>query len=208
MRGVAIGVWIVLMVFTLGFAPEVRPDAMAWVQSLMSFHWEFQEPLVVALFFSMGLWPVVIAGQLWGALAQRPVPLWPFVVGSSFLGCFVLAPGVAALPPAKGAPWRPQGRLGRYLGTLVFSLVLGAFIGLWVWAYRRGNPAQAWALMKVEGFLAIMTVDFLAFYALSLALAFGRRLPLAPLSALPLVGAALALQLSWPAQVVEASSES
>jgi hypothetical protein len=65
------------------------------VLRLLTGQWDGEEPVVVALFNLMGVWPFVLAAQLAPWLRRRPLPLWPFALGSMVLGAFVLLPGLA-----------------------------------------------------------------------------------------------------------------
>lgn len=115
----AVVLWVALIGEAVVWAPPARPDQGAWVLRLLTGQWDGEEPVVVALFNLMGVWPFVLAAQLAPWLRRRPLPLWPFALGSMVLGAFVLLPGLAV----GGAP-QPMGRWQGWLTRPAWSVVL------------------------------------------------------------------------------------
>jgi hypothetical protein len=146
------------MTDALGFAPPGRPDTGAWVVRLLTGQWSGEEPLVVGLFNLMGVWPLVVATWLGWANLRRWT-LGPFVLGSLFLGAFVLLPGLL-LTGYRGAlvrePWRPLRT------TVAVGLALVA-AGIAVPSVVLGDPETFVTIWRSDGFVHVMALDFLAF---------------------------------------------
>ncbi|MEZ4317785.1 MAG: hypothetical protein R3F61_09785 [Myxococcota bacterium] len=181
-------VWVALFALLLGEAlllsPPQRPDQTAWILRLLTGDWAGEEPLVVALFQLMGVWPLALAALLAPWLRREPVPLWPFALGSMALGAFSLLPGLALggtpVPPAR---W--QQRLGSRVvagGIAVPALVLFG------WGVVAGSPSAFAAIWRTEQFVHVMALDFLTLWAVSIGVARHQGGPWA-LTFVPVLGA-------------------
>lgn len=165
-RLLLLAVWGLLVVEAALVAPPVRDDVGPWVLRLLTGEWSGEEPLVVALFQLMGVWPMVLAAALAPRLARRPVPLWPFALGSFALGAFALLPGLglggrATAPDRFRGLRHPAVRVG--LG--------GVAVVLAGWALGAGDPARFAEVWRGEQFVHVMTLDFFALWLTSVVVA-------------------------------------
>lgn len=166
-RIAAAALWVALMTLALTSSAPTRPDQTEWILRLLAGQWDGEEPLVVALFNGMGLWPFVLAAQTAPWLRGRPVPLWPFALLSLAVGAYVFLPGLVlhgrALPPARwqravAAPaWR--------------ALLAVAALALAGWGALAGHPAAFAAAFRGDAFVHAMTLDFCALWAASILVA-------------------------------------
>lgn len=98
--GIAL-VWVALLTYALKFAPGTTPEAREADQVLLGqiLSTPFDgtvSPLFVCVFNMLGIWPVIYSATLLpGAKQQSPLPAWPFVAASFFLGAFALSPYLA-----------------------------------------------------------------------------------------------------------------
>ena len=133
------------LVLAAWVAPPMRPDWQSWCGDLLAGRWEGTEPLTVALFQAMGLWPWLMASLLADELrgAAQParwtdrVPAWPFLVLSNVGGMFLL--GVYAIlrseprppqPPTRWLAWAAHPLLPAAVGVVAVLLVgFGATAG-------------------------------------------------------------------------------
>ncbi|HMV69325.1 MAG TPA: hypothetical protein PKA64_20960, partial [Myxococcota bacterium] len=120
-RRVAGALWGILALLAFGLAPPARPDWAAWCGRLVSGDWAGEDPAIVAHFQMMGVWPLAWAVLLRRDLRARPLPAWPFVLGSMALGALALLPWFVLRPAAQ----RPaeEGWIER---ALVHPLLLAA----------------------------------------------------------------------------------
>lgn len=156
--------WIALVAIAAFEAPATRADSGAWVMRVMRGEWTGESAAVLALFNVMGLWPWLLAARLKDELFARRLPAWPFLllanVGGAFvlLLYFILRPSVVQ---ARPLPW-PL----RWIGHPAFAALLGVVgVGLGVWALT-GDAAGFAQTFRTEGFVHIMTFDFIACYAI------------------------------------------
>lgn len=159
-------VWVLLLVEAVWIAPPARPDQTEWLLRLMRGDWAGEEPLVVALFNLMGVWPFVLGAQLAPWLRGRPVPLWPFALGSMVVGAFVLLPGLVVGGSALPAPWQ------RWLDRPVWLGFLAVVAsGLAIFGGVAGDPAAYQRAFWTESFVHVMSFDFLALWFVSVLVA-------------------------------------
>jgi len=199
------GLWLGFLLYAILLAPPDAPDTLTLIQRLSAGDWEGLNPLIIALFNLMGIWPLVYCAVLFVDGRGQRIPAWPFAVGTFAFGAFLLLPYLALRhlnPTFKGSKtialrlWDSRWlALSFLLGTIVlmgYGLGLGISGGWW------GDFVQQW---QTSRFIHVMSLDFclltLLFPVLieddRLRRGVKRRDPLWGLCLLPLVGACLYL---------------
>lgn len=147
--------WLGLIAYALLAAPADAPQTLEQIIQLSTGQWQQLNPLVVALFNLMGIWPLVYAMLLLpDGQAQRDqgksLRAWPFVVGSFGLGAFALLPYLALRsPPARHgltAPASDQPGTGASEGRVIVPEEMetsGKTLGIVPLLRRRGLPLLA-----------------------------------------------------------------
>lgn len=185
--------WLMLVGLSAVVSPPVRPDVWEWMARVMAGDWTGENPLVLAHFNLMGLWPLVMAMLLVDELRpEEGVPAWPFVVASAMMGAFALLPwfGLRTVPAKTGPRYRLEGLLtsvGAVAGVGLLTL------GFAMWGLLLGD-VYGWEMARAqEGFMYIMTLDFGVLWLVSLLIAREQGEPAGDIrwrfAGLPLVGA-------------------
>jgi hypothetical protein len=158
--------WVAFVIYAFGFAPPDQPDTFSLIQRLATGDWQGINPLIVALFNLMGIWPMAYAClALIDGQGQTP-PAWPFVVGAFGGGAFLLLPYlVLRQPNPTFTP--PKSRLlalvdSRWLGL---SLLIGSFILLGYGLYA-GDWSDFVAQWQTSRFIHVMSLDFCLLWGL------------------------------------------
>ena len=198
---VALGVgWVALLIAVFGFGPPADPNTADEVVAMLTGRWQGLEPLQVAIFNQLGIWPTLMACLLWAEQPEQRVPYWPFGLLSLATGMYSLIPYLALRDPE--APLRPT-RIARWLDSrvLAVALAVGA-LGLFVYGAAWGDPAAYVELFKAQQLVFAMSVDWILFWLASGALVWqdARRRGATPRFAalawaLPRLGALLYLAL-------------
>jgi hypothetical protein len=162
--------WVLLVGATLFLAPPIREDASTWALALATGAWEGENPLTIAHFNLMGLWPIAIAMLLVDELRpEEGVPAWPFVVLMMVGGAFVMLPWFFL---RKARPRRERGAPERLLmqpAAIVGVATAATFLSLWGLV---AGDVFSWEIGRAtEGFLYIMTLDYGVLWLLSLLIA-------------------------------------
>ncbi|MFT6144763.1 MAG: hypothetical protein ACJAZO_004153 [Myxococcota bacterium] len=181
LRVVAVVLFGLLLGEALTLAPPSADGTGAQVMDWMTGAWSGYEPMMVAHFQLMGVWPFVLAAMCGPWLRGRRIPLWPFALGSMALGAFALLPGLA-VP-------RSSGESVPVLRSRWMAPVLGVpTLALLGWAAVAGDPAVWWQAFRTEQFIHIMGLDFVVLWLTSIAVAHARD-GRGWVCAIPLVGA-------------------
>lgn len=165
-------IWLGFIAYAVFQAPPAQPNTVAVIQALILGQWASINPLIVALFNIMGLWPVIYASVALLDGRSQSFPAWPFVAASFGLGAFALLPYLAfrrpytadtktlaaeSLPQGMGRLWanRMESRWVGIAVTLIGAgfLLFGLLTGDW------GDFVHQW---QTSQFIHIMSLDFCA----------------------------------------------
>lgn len=209
--------WLGFILYSFILAPPDRPDTADLILRLSTGAWDGINPVVVALFNAMGIWPMVYAAMALVDGQGQKLRAWPFVVGSFAVGAFALLPYLALRQPNPSFSGAKSVLIklvdSRWLGSL---LAAGA-IALASLALLKGDWPDFWQQWQTSRFIHVTSIDFVALWLLFPVLLkddMARRgltqtWITAAVWALPLVGACLYLTLRPPlAEVIEAEEGS
>ena len=161
-RTLALLVWLVLVGTVWVFAPRDEVSVYSWVLEQIAFRSSMKGNWVVAWFWLLGIWPALVGLLLRSDWNARP-PAWPFVLGSFFLGCYVLLPWFVIRREPRRV--REDGWFDRWdipVGIVFVALFLVA------WATASGHPSEIYHAVLTNGVAFAMAGDSLAFWALSI----------------------------------------
>lgn len=152
--------WVSVVVYAFFLAPPNQPDTFELIKNLSTGNWDGINPLVIALFNIMGIWPMIYGGLIFTDGREQKIAAWPFAVGSFGVGAFALLPYLALREPNQkftgskdivlkilDSRWLGVALM---LGTLVL-LSFGLLKGDW------GDFIQQWQSSR---FIHVMTLDF------------------------------------------------
>jgi len=212
-----LGLWAAFTVYAFFFAPPDDPEATrALIARLLVFDNAGINPVIVALFNLMGVWPLLyLCVTLIDGRGQR-LPAWLFSAASFGVGIFALGPYLALRDPNPTFPgektWLLRLLDSRWLGAL---LAVGA-IALAGYGIVAGNWGDFWQQFQHNRFINVMSLDFclLALLFPTLLADDMRRRGMDPdthlfraVSLAPLVGPALYLCVRSPLPAATTSSE-
>lgn len=152
--------WIGLLAYAFLVAPPDQPDTLALIQNLSIGRWEGVNPLVIALFNLMGIWPMIYSCLLFIDGRGQKIPAWPFSVVSFGVGAFALLPYLALRQPNLEFPGQKNVFLklldSRWTGI---ALTIGtvSLVAYGLTAGDWGNFIQQW---RTSRFIHVMSLDF------------------------------------------------
>ena len=204
--------WVGFIIYATAFAPAAQPNTLEMLQALVLGQWSEINPLIVALFNVMGLWPVIYAAIALVDGRTQSFPAWPFVVLSFGLGAFALLPYLALRQPyqrEESQGTAPSSKLDGWVKRLearwVGISVLVMALGLILFGFISGSWSEFVLEWQTDRFIHIMSLDFCALSLLFPCLLgddIKRRetapWPLGVLALLPLIGPAIYLTVRPP----------
>lgn len=153
-------VWLGLIVYAFFLAPPNQPDTFDLIKRLSTGQWAGINPLIVALFNLMGVWPMIYAAVMLVDGCGQKLSAWPFVVGAFGVGAFAVLPYLALRQPSPSfsGPKTAVLRLveSRLLGT---GLFLGS-LALMVYGLGWGDWADFMRQWQSDRFIHVMSLDF------------------------------------------------
>ncbi len=152
--------WVGTVAYAFLLAPPNQPDTLELIKNLSTGKWEGINPLIIALFNIMGIWPMIYACLMFIDGREQKIPAWPFAALSFGVGAFALLPYLALRQPnqeftgskdifLKLLDSRWLG-IALTLGTMVL-LSFGLLKGDW------GDFIQQW---QTNRFIHVMSLDF------------------------------------------------
>ncbi|OUL20715.1 DUF2834 domain-containing protein [Nostoc sp. 106C] len=152
--------WIGFITYAFFLAPPNQPDTFELIKNLSTGQWQGINPLVIALFNIMGIWPLIYSAVVFIDGRVQKIPAWPFASVSFVVGAFALLPYLALREPNK----QFVGQKNAFL-KLLDSRVTGVFLTvatviLVAYGLRAGdweNFVQQWHTSR---FIHVMSLDF------------------------------------------------
>lgn len=93
--------WIGLASYAFILAPPDQPDTSTLIKNLVIGKFEGINPIIVSLFYIMGVWPMIYSCLLFIDGKQQKIPAWPFAAASFGVGAFAVLPYLALREPNR-----------------------------------------------------------------------------------------------------------
>lgn len=152
--------WVSFAVYAFFLAPPNQPDTFELIKNLSTGKWDGINPLVIALFNIMGIWPMIYSGLIFSDGREQKIPAWPFAVGSFGVGAFALLPYLAlreANPKFTGSKDIVLKIFdSRWLGV---ALTIGTLV-LLSFGLLKGDWADFIQQWQNSRFIHVMSLDF------------------------------------------------
>jgi hypothetical protein len=152
--------WIGFVTYAFVFAPPDQPDTLELIKNLSIAQWQGINPLIVALFNIMGVFPLIYSCLVFIDGRGQKTPAWLFATASFAVGAFALLPYLALRQP------NPQflGQKNTFLKILdsritAVLLTIGAII-LLVFGLTQGNWDNFVHQWQTSRFIHVMSLDF------------------------------------------------
>ncbi|PMB50650.1 DUF2834 domain-containing protein [Fischerella thermalis CCMEE 5205] len=161
MRKIAFGLlWLGLIAYAFLFAPPNQPDTFELIQNLSTGQWQGINPLVIALFNIMGIWPIIYSAVLFVDGRGQKIPAWPFTAASFAVGAFALLPYLALREPNPQFSGAKNVLLkildSRWTGV-VLTIGTAILVGYGIEQGDWSNFVQQWQNSR---FINVMSCDF------------------------------------------------
>lgn len=152
--------WLGFITYAFLLAPPNQPNTFELIQNLSIGQWDGINPLVVALFFIMGVWPIIYSCLLFIDGSGQKIPAWPFATLSFGVGAFALLPYLASREPNPTFIGKKNAFLKLLDSRLTgVALSIGA-IALVTYGLGQGNWGDFVQQWRTSRFIHVMSLDF------------------------------------------------
>ncbi|HEY9876790.1 MAG TPA: hypothetical protein V6D12_25420 [Candidatus Obscuribacterales bacterium] len=158
-----IGFWLLwagFLAYAVLLAPPNQPDTLELIKNLSTGNWDGINPLVVAIFNLLGIFPMIyICLLLFDGRGQK-IPAWPFALGSFGAGAFTLLPYLALREPNKEFIGQKNLLLKLLDSRWVGILLLFASVSLVAYGLLGGDWGNYIQQFQTTRFIHVMSLDF------------------------------------------------
>ncbi|MBN4002484.1 DUF2834 domain-containing protein [Nostoc sp. LPT] len=160
-RKIAFGVlWLGFVVYAFLLAPADQPGTFELIKNLSIGQWQGVNPLVIALFNLMGIWPLIYSAVVFIDGRGQKIPAWLFSTASFAVGAFALLPYLALREPNNQFLGQ-KNTLLKLLDSRVTGFVLAvATVILVVYGLRGGDWGSFVQEWQTNRFINVMSLDF------------------------------------------------
>ncbi len=152
--------WMGFIAYAFLLAPPSQPNTAELIANLSTGKWEGINPLIIALFNLMGIWPLIYAGVVFADGRSQNIPAWLFSLISFGVGAFALLPYLALRQPNPKFAGTKDILLkildSRWLG-IALTLAAVILLGFGLLNGNWGDFIQQWQATR---FIHVMSLDF------------------------------------------------
>ncbi|MEH2447867.1 MAG: DUF2834 domain-containing protein [Nostoc sp.] len=160
-RKIAFGfLWLGFITYAFFLAPPEQPGTFELIKNLSSGQWQGVNPLVIALFNLMGIWPLIYSAVVFIDGRGQKIPAWLFAIASFAVGIFALLPYLALREPNNKFVGKKNALL-KLLDSRVTGVVLTvATVILVAYGLKGGDWDSFVQQWQTNRFINVMSLDF------------------------------------------------
>lgn len=159
-RKIAFGLlWLGFVIYDFFLAPPEQPGTFDLIKNLSTGQWQGVNPLVIALFNLMGIWPLIYSAVVFIDGRGQKIPAWPFATVSFGVGIFALLPYLILRKPNNQFVGK-KNILLKLLDSRVTGIVLTVATVILVAYGLRGDWGSFVQEWQTNRFINVMSLDF------------------------------------------------
>ncbi|RCJ17607.1 hypothetical protein A6S26_30360 [Nostoc sp. ATCC 43529] len=160
-RKIAFGLlWLGLIVYAFFLSPPEQAGTLELIKNLSLAQWQGINPLIIALFNLMGVWPIVYSAVLFIDGRGQKIPAWPFAIASFAVGAFAILPYLALRKPNQkflGKKNTFVKLLDSHITGFVLTLAAVILVAYGLTGADWTNFIEQW---QTNRFIHVMSLDF------------------------------------------------
>jgi len=153
--------WLAFTSYAFFLAPPDDPNTVVLIGNLINMQLNAINPLVVALFNLMGIFPMLYGCLMFTDGRGQKLPAWLFVIASFAVGAFAILPYLAWRSPNPHFSGKKGWGLVIWESRLTGIVLLAGAIGLLYYGITQGNWADFVQQWQTSRFIHVMSLDFL-----------------------------------------------
>lgn len=151
--------WLGFIAYAFFLAPPNRPDTFELIKNLSIGQWQGINPLIIALFNLMGVWPVIYSAMVFSDGRGQKIPAWPFATASFAVGAFALLPYLTLRKSNQQFEGK-KNALIKLLDSRVTGVLLTVVAAILVGYGMQGNWGDFGQQWQTSRFIHVMSLDF------------------------------------------------
>lgn len=153
--------WLGFTSYAFFLAPPDDPNTAVLIGNLINMQLDRVNPLVVALFNLMGIFPMLYGCLMFTDGRGQKLPAWLFSIASFAVGAFAILPYLAWRSPNPHFSGKKGWGLVIWESKLAGIVLLTGAIGLLYCGITQGNWADFVQQWHTSRFIHVMSLDFL-----------------------------------------------
>ncbi|MEH1904113.1 MAG: DUF2834 domain-containing protein [Nostoc sp.] len=155
-----VALWLGFITYAFFLAPPEQPGTFELIKNLSIGQWQGINPLVIALFNLMGIWPLIYSAVIFIDGRGQKIPAWLFAIASFAVGAFALLPYLALREPNNNFVAKKNAFL-KLLDSRVTGVVLTvATVILVAYGLTGGDWDSFVQQWQTNRFINVMSLDF------------------------------------------------
>lgn len=159
-KGLLAVIWLGFVVYVIRLAPLDQPETYPIVFRLLTFQLTQVNAYLFAIFWLMGVLPMIYAGLIFFDRGTQKMRIWPYFLASNFTGVLAFTPYLLLRDRTTSFPGQPDQWLrlldSRKLG-IGLSLITAGLLG---YALLAGNWQDFVKQWQTVPFVHLITLDF------------------------------------------------
>ncbi|PIG90682.1 DUF2834 domain-containing protein [Gloeocapsopsis sp. IPPAS B-1203] len=152
--------WVGLAIYAFFLAPPNQPDTFELIKNLSIGEIDGINPLIVALFYIMGVWPMIYSCLLFFDGRTQKIPAFPFAALSFGVGAFALLPYLALREPSTTFPGQKNAFLKLLDSRWTGIILMTAAVLLVAYGFSKGDWGDYVYQWRTSRFIHVMSLDF------------------------------------------------
>lgn len=164
-------IFVIYGVFTATFFSGTFAEDLDLITKLTLREWAGINPLIIAIFYIMGVFPLLYAAfLLFDNSDEQKISPYPFAIAAMGFGAFALLPYFVLRQP--NSTWNGQKNLWlKILDSRLMAIMASVtIIVLLIWGVTQGNWSDFMTQWQTTQFINIMSLDFCVLCFLFLAI--------------------------------------
>ncbi|MFN7566761.1 MAG: DUF2834 domain-containing protein [Microcystis sp.] len=152
--------WLGFGLYAFLLAPPDQPDTMNLIIDLSTGKWQNINPLIIALFNLMGVWPLIYTSLLIIDGRDQKIIAWPFAFASFAVGAFAILPYLTLRQPNSNFTGKKNLVIKLLDSPLLGVIALITAAILIAYGLINGNWSDFWYQWQTSRFIHVMSLDF------------------------------------------------
>ncbi|MEL4898081.1 DUF2834 domain-containing protein [Crocosphaera sp. Alani8] len=153
--------WLGFLVYGFLLAPPNQPDTIELIKNLSTGNWDTINPLIIAVFNSIGLVTVIYANLLFIDGREQKILAWPFAIASLGLGTFAVLPYLVLRQPNPKFSGEKNLFIKLSDSRILHFLLTITLLVFIIWGSISGNWSDFFYEWQNRRFINVMSLDLL-----------------------------------------------